>query len=309
MNDRNPMLRLGSRGSELALAQSRLVAEALAAAHEIATDRIEIRTVKTLGDQVQDRPLVEIGGKALWTKELDRALLDDEIDIAVHSMKDVETILPADIELVAVLPREDARDYLIGAESIDALPQGAVVGTASPRRQAQIRNRRPDVQLTLLRGNVGTRLRRVADGDMDATFLAAAGLKRLGIDAGVPLLLDDWLPATAQGIIGMTCKTGNQRVKELLAPIIHQPTFRQLLAERAVLRGLGGNCHTAVAVHATGDAEIYLRAELLSPDGAASVRAEMRGTADPEALGANLARELLARATPAMRAGLQPGGL
>lgn len=297
-------LRIGSRGSALALAQAQLVAAALGRAQAMAAAGIEVVPVRTEGDRVQDRALAEIGGKALWTKEIDHALLDGRIDLAVHSMKDVETELPEAIALVAVLPRADPRDCLVGAGSIAALPQGAVIGTSSPRRRAQILNRRPDVQVVLLRGNVETRLARVQAGAIDATFLAAAGLQRLGIAAGVPLAIADWLPATAQGIIGITCRADDVRVRTMLAAIADAPTFRCMLAERAVLRGLGGDCHTSVAVHASGDARLELRAHLLSADGRERVSAQAAG-AEPEALGAQVAAQLLAQASAGLRAGLR----
>lgn len=298
--------RIGSRGSALALAQAKLVAEALASAHAIAAADIELVPVRTEGDRVQDRALAEIGGKALWTKELDHALLDGRIDLAVHSMKDVETELPAPIALVAVLPRADPRDCLVGASSIAALRAGAVIGTSSPRRRAQILHRRPDVSVVLLRGNVETRLSRVRAGAVDATFLAAAGLQRLGLAAGLPLPVAEWLPAPAQGIIGVTCRADDARVRQLLGAISDASTFRCLQAERAVLQGLGGDCQTSVAVHATGGAQLDLRAELLSADGRERVQAQLSG-AQPEALGAQVAAQLLAQASAAVRQSLRGG--
>ncbi len=298
-------LRLGTRSSPLALAQSRLVAQALAAAHGLAADQVELVPVQTVGDRVQDRPLAEIGGKALWTKELDRALLEGEIDLAVHSMKDVETALHPGIRVAAVLPRADVRDRLVGATDLAALDHGATVGTSSPRRAAQLLNRRPDVHVVTIRGNVETRLRQVAEGRVGATFLAAAGLARLGIEAGVALPVDTWLPAAAQGIIGVTCRKGDARVLALLAAINDAPTMDCLVAERAVLEGLGGSCHTSVAVHADGR---LLRAELLSPDGGDRVDAQLPIGGDPHALGLALAEALMQRATPAIRATLAGEG-
>jgi hydroxymethylbilane synthase len=278
-----------------------MVADALMRAHEGGV-AVEIMVVSTTGDRVQDRPLAEIGGKALWTKELDRALMDRAIDLAVHSMKDVETDMAAGIALAAVLPRADARDRLVGASSLAALPPGATVGTSSPRREAQLRARRPDVAVTLLRGNVATRLAAVAEKRVDATFLAAAGLDRLGLEAGHALALDDWLPAASQGVVGMTIRSGDEATADRLAAIDHAPTRRCLTAERALLAALGGGCHTAIAAHATIEQDaLSLRAEWLLPDGTERVAAQARDP-DPGSLGARLASDLLAAASPALRA-------
>lgn len=309
-----PPLRLGTRGSPLALAQARMTAEALARHHGRDSPGVEIVVIQTTGDRVQDRPLAEIGGKALWTRELDRALIAGKVDAAVHSMKDVETRLAPGLVLAAVLPRADVRDRLIGAESIAALPPGAAIGTSSPRRAAQLRHRRPDLEPVLLRGNVETRLRAVAEGRVAATFLAAAGLERLGLGDGVPLPLDEWLPAASQGVVGVTCRAEDGPVRDRLAAIDDAPTHLCLRAERALLDGLGGSCRTSVAALAQvqpggmaddGDARIELRAELLSPDGAECLRDRLAGPADdPEALGRALAERLLARAGSAIRASL-----
>ncbi|MGL6042616.1 MAG: hydroxymethylbilane synthase [Sandaracinobacteroides sp.] len=305
MND-HPPFRLGTRASPLAMAQAHMVAAALAQARALPGDAILICPMQTVGDRIQDRPLAEIGGKALWTKELDRALLQDDIDFAVHSMKDVETTLAPGICLAAVLPRADPRDRLIGADSLASIPPGATVGTSSPRRAAQLRNRRPDLQTVSLRGNVETRMRHISEGRAAATFLAAAGLDRLGIDAGVTLDMDSWIPAASQGIVGMTARADDLRVLELLGLVNHAPSMTCLLAERALLEGLGGSCHTSVAAHArivgTG---LLLTAELLSPDGQDRVDGHLSGT-DPRAVGLELAALLIARATPAIRASLEP---
>ena len=194
-------LRLGTRGSALALAQARKVAAAIETAQRWPDGWVQIVEITTTGDQVKDRPLAEIGGKALWTKELDRALLAGEVDFCVHSMKDVESVRPKDIHIAAVRPRGDVRDRIIGAESIDALKVGAVVGTSSPRRAAQLLRLRPDLKIVSLRGNVETRLRKVEDGEVDATLLCSAGLKRLGIDAGTAIPTEIIMPATAQAVI------------------------------------------------------------------------------------------------------------
>ena len=305
----HPPLRLGTRASPLAVAQARLVVSALKAAIGLAEEDIQIVRVETVGDRVLDRPLAEIGGKALWTKELDRALLHKEIDFAVHSMKDVETNLPGGIALAGVLERADPRDRLVGVGGVAELPVGAVVGTSSPRRAAQLLNRRPDVQIISLRGNVDSRLRQIAEGKAAATFLAAAGLDRLGRVAGTPLEILDWLPAAAQGIVGMTCRADDERTLALMRRITNADSLACLLAERAVLEGLGGSCHTAVAAHATVEIpegrSLTLKAELLSPDGRDRVDAGLTAGGDPRALGLELARRLLASATPAILASLE----
>lgn len=289
-------LRLGTRGSPLALVQARMVADALQRAHGLA---VEIIPLKTTGDVVQDRPLAEIGGKALWTKELDRALLDGEIDFAVHSMKDVETIRPQAIRLAAMLPRADVRDRLIGADSIEGLPPGARLGTSSPRRAAQFRHRRPDLAIVPFRGNVATRLRKLAEGEADATLLAAAGLDRLDQgDVGVAI---DLLPAPAQGAVGIEARTDDTATLALLAAISDAATFDCVMIERAFLAALGADCHSPVAALATiGDDAMVLRAEILSEDGAARVAGEavVASLADAGALADRLLRE----APPALAA-------
>ncbi len=280
--------RIGTRGSPLALAQARLVAEALRAAHGWDEEAIELVPIATSGDAIQDRPLANVGGKALWTKELDRSLIEGRTDLSVHSMKDVETIRPAALVIAAMLERADPRDRLIGADSIDALPRGARVGTSSPRRTAQLLSRRPDLQTGPIRGNVQTRLEKVARGDFDATLLAAAGLDRLGLHEGAPL---DLLPAPAQGAIGVEILAGRGDLRPLLAAIDHRPTHEAVGAERAFLAALAGDCHSAVAALAE---DSVLRAEILSADGS-EVRS---GEGSPE----ELARRLLEQASPALRA-------
>jgi hydroxymethylbilane synthase len=281
-------LRIGTRGSPLALTQARLVAEALRAAHGWDEDAIEIVPITTSGDVIQDRPLAEVGGKALWTKELDACLSDGRTHMSVHSMKDVETIRPDSLVIAAMLERADTRDRLIGADSLDALRDGARVGTSSPRRTAQLLARRPDLDCATIRGNVQTRLAKVASGEFDATLLAAAGLDRLGIAAGAPL---DLLPAPAQGAIGVEILAGRDDLRALLGAIDHKPTHAAVAAERAFLAFLGGDCHSAVAALASGG---RVKAEILSADG----REVQVGEGAP----AELARDLLARASPALRA-------
>jgi hydroxymethylbilane synthase len=294
-------LRLGTRGSPLALTQAHMVADALRATHGWGADAVTIVPVKTTGDRVQDRPLAEIGGKALWTKELDRALLAGEIDFAVHSMKDVETIRPAAIRIAAMLPRADVADRLIGAETVDALAEGARVGTSSPRRAAQLLHRRPDLRIVPFRGNVDTRLRRVAEGEAEATLLAAAGLDRLGRgDVGHAIPVEEMLPAPAQGAIGIEARADDGAVLALLDAIDHRDTHRCVLAERALLATLRADCHSPVAALARieGEGRIALSAELLSEDGALR-RAGRMVLDEPEEAG-RLAARLLIDAPPAL---------
>jgi len=295
-------LRLGTRGSPLALAQARLVATALRIAHGWDEEAIEIIPITTSGDVIQDRPLAEVGGKALWTKELDRALHDGRTDISVHSMKDVETIRPESLAIAAMLKRADPRDRLIGADSLAALPDGARLGTSSPRREAQVRARRPDVQVRLLRGNVQTRLAKLERNEVDATLLAAAGLDRLGMQ-GVGTALDELLPAPSQGAVGIEALADNDEVLALVETIDHRATHDCVKLERAFLLGAGGDCHSALAAHAATDGEaILLKAEILSPDGREVVAGEVRcGAGDVEAAAA-LAHDLLAQASPPLRA-------
>ena len=292
-------LRIGTRGSPLALAQAHMVAAALRAAHGWDEERIAIVPITTSGDIVQDRPLADIGGKALWTKELDRCLMDGRTDVSVHSMKDVETIRPEAFVIAAMPARANPRDRLIGAASLDDLRQGAVIGTSSPRRAAQLRARRPDFTIVPIRGNVHTRLAKVARGEVDASLLAAAGLDRLGVQAGA--LLDDMLTAPSQGAIGVEILAERSDLRPLVAAIDHAPTSRCVLAERAFLAALGGDCHSAVAARAEIDgAAILLSAEILSADGREVHAGEMR--LDGEATPAGMAKELLAKASPALRA-------
>jgi len=289
--------RLGTRGSPLALVQAGMVRDALMAAHDWSD--VEIVVIRTTGDRVQDRVLAEIGGKALWTKELDRALLAGEVDACVHSMKDVETIRPREIAIAAMLERADVRDRLIGAESIAALREGGVVGTSSPRRAAQLGRLRPDIQTTLFRGNVDTRLGKLAVGEVDATLLAAAGLDRLGRhDTGVAIAFDQMLPAPAQGAVGIeTLAQGDAR--GLVAAIDHADTHRAVAVERGLLAALAADCHSPVAALARVEGDgVFLRAQLLTERGDESIEGEMRGD---DAVGAALARDLLARAPAAVR--------
>lgn len=300
-----PKIKLGTRASPLALAQAHMVAAALITTHRWREADVELVPLTTTGDHVQDRALAELGGKALWTKELDVALTEGRIDISVHSMKDVETIRPAEITIAAMLPRADVRDRLIGAASIDALPREARVGTSSPRRAAQMLALRPDLKIGLFRGNVATRLKKLADGEADATLLAAAGLHRLGQDdIGTPVPVETMLPAPAQGAIGIECRTSDKQMLALLAAINHDPTFDAVMIERALLAGLGGTCRSPIAALAQplDDGRFHLRAEILLPSGGEIVRGEMTATAaDARGKAAELGRNLLSRASPALR--------
>jgi hydroxymethylbilane synthase len=294
---------LGTRGSPLAMAQARMIAAALEAAHGWDAGFVEIRPVRTSGDRIQDRPLSEVGGKALWTKELDLALLAGETDLSVHSMKDVESERPDTLVVAAMLPRADVRDRLIGAESIDALSQGAVVGTSSPRRAAQLLRLRPDLQVESIRGNLATRLNKVAAGEVAATFLAAAGLDRQGIDAGTPIETEVMLPAPAQAAIGAECRADDDAMRSLLSAINHTPTCDAVVAERAFARALGGSCHSPVAALAIGSGGgfLLLRAEILSTDGSARISDQVELTAGDDGPAEALARDLLERSPPAIR--------
>jgi hydroxymethylbilane synthase len=301
----DPMpFRLGTRRSPLALAQAEEARARLCRAHGWDENAVELVPVVASGDRVQDRPLAEIGGKALWTKELDAWLAEGRIDAAVHSMKDVETFRPAAIALAAVLPRADVRDVLIGAASIAALPEGATVGTSAPRRAAQLLHARPDCRVITFRGNVDTRLARLAAGEADATFLAAAGLERLGREGvGTPLGLDEWLSAPAQGAIGIECRADDTKAREWLAVIGHPVSRAQVDAERALLAALGGTCHSPIAVVSQGgECEIALRATLFSPDGAERVEGAATFAVGDSEGPRRLARDLLVRAAPAIAA-------
>ena len=298
-------LRIGTRGSPLALAQAHLVAAALKATHGWGDERIEIVPITTSGDVIQDRPLAELGGKALWTKELDRALLDGRTDLSVHSMKDVETVRPDELSIAAYLPREETVDRLIGAESVAALPERAVVGTSSPRRKAQLLARRPDLLIVPIRGNVQTRLAKVGP-ELDATILAAAGLNRLGFrDVGAPL--DDLLPAPAQGVVGIEIAAGRDDLRTLLRPINHDRTRATVEAERAFLARLGGTCHSAVAARASSYPDAMdFSAEILSADGREVHRRDVELYGSDLMLPSDVARILLDRASPALRAMFAP---
>jgi len=296
------LLRIGSRGSPLALVQAREVQARLAAACDVAPERIEIAIIRTTGDVIQDRPLAEAGGKGLFTKEIEEALLARSIDLAVHSSKDMPTVLPAGLTLAAFLPREDARDAFIShkAKSLRELPQGATLGTASLRRQAMAKRLRPDLKVVPLRGNVETRLRKIEAGEADATLLAVAGLKRLGLLACATALLDvdEFLPAVGQGAIGIEARIDDTITRALLAAIGDPDTAVALATERAFLAVLDGSCRTPIGGHAQVSGEaISFRGLIAKPDGSASFEVSRQGHSDnAAALGADAGRELKDRA-------------
>lgn len=292
-------LRLGTRASPLALAQAHMTRDALIAAHGWDEDRVQIVAMTATGDKIQDRALAEVGGKALWTKELDAALHDGRVDFAVHSMKDVETVRPESLVIAAMLPRADVRDRLIGAASIAAIPQGAKLGTSAPRRRAQMLRLRPDLKIELLRGNVQTRLAKLERGEVDATLLAAAGLARLGMEIGASIATETLLPAPAQGAVGIEALAGNAAVRRWIEAIDHAETTRCVMAERALLLALRGDCRSPVAALAMieGDA-IRLRAEIYSEDGAEAACGEAALSAPGDAMA--LGKRLLSEAHPAI---------
>jgi hydroxymethylbilane synthase len=297
-------LRIGTRGSPLALAQADMVRAALAAAHGWAADAVEINVIRTSGDRIQDRPLSEVGGKGLFTREIEDALLNGTIDLAVHSAKDMPTLLPDGLMLAACLPREDVRDVFISrkAASLRDLPHGAVVGSASLRRQAMVRRLRPDISVVPFRGNVETRIRKLDAGEVDATLLALAGLKRLGLaDKATALLdVDDFLPAVGQGAVTIEARIDDARTRALLAKIDHVDTSVALLAERAFLDVLDGSCRTPIAGHALLDGDrLSFRGMVLRPDGSQVFETTRAGARrDAVALGADAGAELKRRAPP-----------
>ncbi len=301
-------LRIGTRASPLALAQAELVRAALARAHPDLAEpgRIELAPIRTTGDRFQDRTLAEAGGKGLFTKEIEEALLAGAVDLAVHSAKDMQTWLPRGLTIGAALAREDPRDVLLaraGARGLAELPPGAVLGTASLRRQAQALMRRPDRTVVPFRGNVETRLRKLADGLADATLLAAAGLKRLGRETTIGAVLEpeEMLPAAGQGIIAIEIRAGDARAETLLAPLNDAAAAAALTAERATLAALDGSCRTPIAAFAepAGPGLLRLRALIALPDGLKAHREEAAAPAeDAERLGAELGKRLLAKAGP-----------
>ena len=307
-----PLLRIGTRGSPLALAQTEEARSRLAARHpELAADgAIALVVIRTTGDKIRDRPLRDFGGKGLFTKELDEAMLEGRIDIAVNSVKDLPTVLADGIVIGCSLPREDPRDAFVSAKAktLKDLPSGSVVGTSSPRRQAQILNLRPDLRIVDLRGNVDTRIRKIADGDADATYLALAGLKRLGrADAACHIVsADEMLPAAGQGAIGITCRAADDRRLALLGAIDDGATACAIGAERALLAALGGSCRTPIGALCTPtESGLGLEGLVAEPDGKQLWRTRREAPPDEaEAMGRDAGAELLRRAGPGFIASL-----
>jgi hydroxymethylbilane synthase len=297
-------LRIGTRGSPMALRQTALVRDRLLAAHPdlAAAGAVEIVTIRTTGDRVQDRRLAEIGGKGLFTKEIEEALFAGRIDLAVHSLKDVETWLPSGLEIACVLARDDPRDAFLSARatSLAALPKGAKIGTASLRRQAQLLRQRPDLTVVPIRGNVDTRLRKLDSGEVDAMVLALCGLERLGKAEHVTQILsrEVMLPAVGQGALVIECRTGEDGLRRLLGPLHDPGSAACVKAERAMLAALDGSCRTPIAGLAELDRDrLVLEGLLLKPDGSAEIRARCAGgIGDAERLGTELGGELRLRA-------------
>ena len=298
------LIRIGTRGSQLALAQAAETRARLMAAHDLPEEAFAIEVIATSGDRIQDRPLSEAGGKGLFTKEIEEALLSGRIDIAVHSSKDVATRLPDGLELSAFLPREDPRDAFIGrtARTIAELPQGATVGSASLRRQALLLQKRPDLRPVLFRGNVQTRLDKLAAGQVDGTLLAYAGLKRLGrTEAATDIMsLEDFPPAPAQGAICLETRIGERRIEALVAPLNHAETAAALACERAFLAALDGSCRTPIAGHARIAGErLAFSGAIIRPDGRQAHSVSREGAAaDAASIGAEAGAWVRAKAGP-----------
>ncbi|MGQ9454015.1 hydroxymethylbilane synthase [Leclercia sp. TB492] len=291
------VLRIATRQSPLALWQAHYVKQRLEACHEGL--RVELVPMVTRGDVILDTPLAKVGGKGLFVKELELALLEDRADIAVHSMKDVPVDFPEGLGLVTICEREDPRDAFVSNryDSLDALPQGSIVGTSSLRRQCQLAESRPDLVIRSLRGNVGTRLGKLDNGEYDAIILAVAGLKRLGLESRIKVALppEQSLPAVGQGAVGIECRLDDTRTHALLAPLNHNETVIRVQAERAMNTRLEGGCQVPIGSYAELiDGELWLRALVGAPDGSQMVRGERRGRPqDAEQLGISLAEELL----------------
>jgi hydroxymethylbilane synthase len=300
------LLRIGTRGSPLALAQANLARARIAAAQGCDIERIGIVPIRTTGDTIKDRPLAEAGGKGLFTKEIEEALIAGDVEIAVHSAKDMPTLLPQGLVIAACLPREDARDVLIsrGAKSIADLKRGAVVGTASMRRQALVKRLRPDVQVVTFRGNVETRIAKLEAGAVDATLLALAGLKRLGLAdaASAVLSVDEFLPAVGQGIVIMQTCEKREDVFELLSSVNDEGSFIAISAERGFLAALDGSCRSPIAGHATiSDGQVRFRGMVLREDGSEVFECQRDGpVAEAAALGRDAGAELRGRAPPGL---------
>ena len=308
-NNINSRIRIGTRGSKLAIAQALELQNYLKSAHEdlMEPGAIEMVVIKTTGDNVQDRPLAEIGGKGLFMKEIEEALLNKEIDLALHSMKDVETDLTKGTGLACILPREEINDAFISnkAQNIDELSFGSIVGTSSVRRAALLKNKRPDLKITLFRGNVDTRLSKLDRGDVDATLLAVAGLKRLGLEARITKImsLDEMPPAVAQGAIGAQCRMPRNKLDsqlwECLEVINHKDSEIRVEAERSMLKTLDGSCQTPIAGYArfSNDNELNLVGYVVSPDGERLYKVEESGSRlDAVAIGRKVGERLKAKA-------------
>lgn len=297
-------LTIGTRGSPLALAQAREVRDRLRQVHGLQEDEIEIRMIRTSGDRIREKALRDFGGKGLFTKEIEEALLARGVDLAVHSMKDVATELPPGLTIGSLLPREDVRDAFIShrAPDLEQLPAGAVVGTASLRRQAQIKQLRPDLEVTTFRGNVESRLRKLADGVVDATLLALAGLRRLGMEREATAVIepDIMLPAVAQGAVGIEIRESDESVRAMVKALNDGPTEQRVRAERAFLARLDGSCRTPIAGLAELDGDrMRFRGQILTPDGSEAHACERTGpVGDGEAMAIDAAEELLSRAGP-----------
>lgn len=294
----SPHIKVGTRKSQLALIQAQLVQKGLLDSHPTLTDQmITIEPLITKGDKFKERPLSEIGGKGLFCKEIDRKLLAGEVDIAVHSAKDMEAILPPELAIAAVLKRADPRDVFLStcASTLDDLPYGATVGTSSLRRKMQLLRHRPDIKIVNFRGNVTTRLAKLEEGVALATILARAGLERLGLTSKITYTfpVTQMLPAVGQGTISILVRANDEKMKELLAPLNHPETYRCLLAERAFLKVLGANCHMPIAGYAAYEGkEIYLRGLVAEENPPfALAQGEARGD-DPEEVGTRLGQEL-----------------
>lgn len=298
----NGPIKIGTRGSALALVQAHETRARLMSAHGLLETDFAIEVISTSGDRIQDRPLSEVGGKGLFTKEIEEALLDRRIDLAVHSSKDMPTWLPDGLELTVFLEREDARDVFIGRDvkRLAELPHGATIGSSSLRRQALVKRIRPDLNVVMFRGNVPTRLKKVEDGRVDGTLLAYAGLKRLGLAGAASELLsfDQFPPAPGQGAIGIEARAGDQRIADLLAPINHDETFAALACERAFLKVLDGSCRTPIAGYAKIDGRaLHFHGMVLTPDGRGMHEVRLDGVAsDAETIGLEAGRLIRAEA-------------
>ncbi len=297
-------IKIGTRGSLLALAQAHEVRDLMVAAHGMSAEEIEIVVISTAGDRIQNKPLSEVGGKGLFSKEIEQAILDGRVDLGVHSSKDMATTLPDGLELDVFLPREDVRDAFLSpkAKKLQDLPKGAVVGSSSMRRKALINKLRPDIEVVMFRGNLQTRMKKLAAAEVDATLLAFAGLKRLGLEDEVTSLLEieDFPPAPGQGAIGIETRIGDERIKQLIAPLNDADTFAALTLERAFLKALDGSCRTPIAgvANVEGD-QISFSGMVLSDDGQIVHEGSCRGVvADAASLGKAIGAEIKAKAGP-----------